>query len=193
MIDDERTVDEIVDEFFADEDEGVREEKTEAAGDGHKKPRIYLNRCRDCRTTFETPYVGGKYCPACKRKRISEGQKARQARERQERAAGAAANDRQVKSGNTEEPKEAETMEKDEKTVAEAWKSLGEPETEASKDPAAAAERESHLREPREVLMDLYSTVRSLARAAGLDPSRTIEALWEVDSIFGNVGSVGRA
>ena len=189
IYDDEKTVDELVDDILGpDDDEAVREEKTEAAGDGHKKPRIYLNRCRDCRQMFETPYVGGKYCPACKRKRISEGQKARQARERQERAAGVAANDRQVNTGNIREGKEAETVDKDEKTVAEAWEQLGAPESEANEarqDPAAAPERDKNA-----LILDIYNTVRNLARAVGLDPGKTMEALWEIDSILGAVSRV---
>lgn len=187
IYEDERTVDEPVDDILSP-DEPVRETETPSVGGAQmeksKKPRrVYLNRCRDCRQTFETPYVGGKYCPACKRRRISEGQKARQAREH-------AANDRQVKNGDIGKTKEAGTMENSEKTVAEAWKTLAAEETDASKDPAAERGTESRSREAREVLVDLYGTVRRIAQAAGLDPSRTIEALWEIDSILGNVARV---
>ena len=78
---------------------------------------MYLNRCKDCGHTFETPYVGGKYCPACKKKRISAGQKARQKREH---AVGPRENvARRV------EPEGAGDVENSRETVQEAWDRLG--------------------------------------------------------------------
>ena len=209
IYEEERTIDEMIDDIVrtGNEDESVRGEKTEAAGDGHKAPRLYLNRCKDCRTTFESPYVGGKYCPACKRKRISEGQKARQARERQERAAGVAANGRQVKTRNEEPQKGAETMENSEKTAQEAWNALAteesaascEANTEASPDPApermTTAEIADKLagglkREPGDVVLALYQAARDVARAAGIQTRVLIETMYELDCTLAHVGSV---
>lgn len=176
IYEDERTTDELVDEILGAGD-GVREEKTEDAQDGSRWdiPGEGTERatCRRCGGAFLKPPKSKRtLCPACFSASVSAGMKASHARRmenREKRKAEAEA-----------KRKETEDVEDKEKTVVEeAWAQLGEPEADTP-EPAP--------RRAQDVLLDLYSTVRSIATAAGLDPSRTIEALWEIDNILGAVG-----
>lgn len=201
---DEETVDKAIDDILGT-DEPVRETETPSTGGAQmekaeKSRKSYTNRCRTCGTFFETPNKYGQHCPACKRRRISEGQKARQAREH----GAAPANDRQMKTG-------------DEDPVQEAWAQLAEPTadfpagTPQEEIPEAAGpqenatrrvgpEPETPEREPPEpepttgtmtadredgawgVLSALYSETRDAARTIGADAADVIEALFRMNA-----------
>lgn len=75
-------------------------------------------------------------------------------------------------------------METGENQAQKAWDALGEPETEESK---PETKQDAPPRRAQDVILDLYITVRNVASVAGLDPSRTIQALWEMDNIMGSV------
>ena len=190
---DEETVDKAIDDILGT-DESVREAETQSVGgaqmaESEKPRRIYLNRCKGCGATFETPFVGGKLCPACKRKRISEGQKARQARERQERDASSvgAAIGRQ----NPDRPEENETHLYPTDELLAKWEALKEAEDTSSAPPAREPpERELEpgtMTADREdgawgVLSALYSETRDVARTIGADTSDVIEALFRMNA-----------
>lgn len=196
---DEETVDKAIEDILGT-DESVRGEETPSAGGAQvekaeKSRKSYTNRCRTCGTFFETPNKYGQCCPACKRKRISEGQKARQAREH----GAAPANDRQIRSGSAEQPKEAAEAEKD--PVERAWAAMDEAAEATGRAVKAVSEAERNAaapeREPepttgtmtadREngawgVLSALYSATRDVARVVGADPQDVIEALYRMNS-----------
>ena len=141
IYEEEKTVDEMVDDILGSD---ADESEARSAGPADGK-RIYLNRCKDCRQTFETPYVGGKYCPACKRRRISAGQKARQERVRQEQATAKndpAANDGQVNIGNDQEGKEAENVPRIWNDTQKQWEALDESAPAANETPPKKREPE---------------------------------------------------
>ena len=224
IYEEERTIDEMIDDIVrtGNEDESVREEKTEAVGDGQDRWDIpgegtVRATCRRCGGLFLKPPKSKRtICPACFSASVSASMKASHAKRRERREAAAAASAGAVQeetggrpmvapttgaasagpsrlppTGAAARPEENETHLYPTDELLAKWEALKEAEDTSSEPPEPEPpERapESHPREAREVLMDLYGTVRNLARAAGLDPSRTIEALWEVDSILGNVG-----
>lgn len=200
IYEDEKSTEELVDEILGAGD-GKQDEPTpdgsrwDIPGEGTERAT-----CRRCGGMFLKPPKSKRtLCPACFAAQVSAGMKASHAARRAKREARKAAaaepvgatigrpgaNDRQIKTGNIREGKEAETMEEDEKTQ---WDQLEEtaaaPEREPEEDERVMLE---NVREKNDVIIDIYRTVRSIARSAGLDPSRTVEALYEMDSIMRGV------
>lgn len=204
---DEETVDKAIDDILGT-DEPVRDAETPSVGgaqmaESEKPSRIYLNRCKGCGAAFETPYVGGKLCPACKRKRISEGQKARQRREHQLMQEQAAANDTQIRIRNNEETKKGKTVKNDEKAVEEAWAQLGAPEPEQNKPEPAEPPPEDMTkdelrgklakglkRDAGDVVLALYECIRDVARTAGIQTRIVLESMYELDTVLSHIGGV---
>ena len=204
---DEETVDQAIDDILSP-DEPVRDAETPSVGgaqmaESEKPRRIYLNRCKGCGATFETPFAGGKLCPACKRKRISEGQKARQRREHQLMQEQAAENDTQIRIRNNEETKKGKTVKNDEKAVEEAWAQLGAPEPEQNKpepaEPPPEDWSEDELRgklakglkkDAGDVVLALYECIRDVARTAGMQPRIVLETMYEIDCTIRQIGGV---
>ena len=98
IYEDERTVDEMVDDILSPS-EPVRGEKTETAGDGQDKERWDIpgegterTTCRRCGTIFLRPPKSRRtICPACFSASVSVSMKASHAKRRERREAAAAA------------------------------------------------------------------------------------------------------
>lgn len=82
-------------------------------------------------------------------------------------------------------------------TVQKAWDALGEPEAESrepEKDPADM-EMEELLRvmadglrrDTGDVILSLYETIRSVAKAGGMEPGHIVQALYELDCVLERV------
>ena len=178
IYEEERSTDELVDEILGAGD-GVREGETEDAKDRDRWdiPGEGTERatCRRCGAVFLKPPKSKRtLCPACFAAQVSARMKASHAARRAKREARKA-----------EAERRKETVEEDEKTQ---WDQLEEtaaaPEREPEEDERVMLE---NVREKNDVIIDIYRTVRSIARSAGLDPSRTVEALYEMDSIMRGV------
>ena len=199
IYEEEKTVDEMVDDILGSD---ADESEARSAGPADGK-RIYLNRCKDCRQTFETPYVGGKYCPACKRRRISAGQKARQAKvhaKEDQASCKQVASELQVSSDNPTPPER-----EPEDPVKKAWAELREESgwqigpvhnQDDKRDRPEDMETDELLRvmadglrrDTGDVILSLYETIRSVAKAGGMDPGQIVQALYEMDCILDRVG-----
>ena len=96
-------------------------------------------------------------------------------------------------------------MEKEPKTVQEAWDRLGEPEGDAPRPEGEALEKrpeemtkdelrgklaEGLRKSTGDVVLALYECIRDVARDAGVQTRTILESMWEVDSILSHIGGV---
>ena len=82
-------------------------------------------------------------------------------------------------------------------TVQKAWDALGEAEAEArepEKDPADMETDEmlrvmadGLRRDNGDVILSLYETIRSVAKAGGMEPGQIVQALYELDCVLERV------
>lgn len=82
-------------------------------------------------------------------------------------------------------------------TVQKAWDALGEAEAEArepEKDPADMETDEmlrvmadGLRRDTGDVILSLYETIRSVAKAGGMEPGQIVQALYELDCVLERV------
>ena len=110
------------------------------------------------------------------------------------------ANSRQMKTETDREGKEAETVQKAETDTQKQWDALDESapaanETPPKRDPADMETDEllrvmadGLRRDTGDVILSLYETIRSVAKAGGMDPGQIVQALYEMDCILDRVG-----
>ena len=214
IYEEERTTDELVDEILGTGD-GEHEGETEDAQDRDRWdiPGEGTERaaCRRCGGTFLKPPGSRRtLCPACFSASVSAGMKAGHARRveiREKRKAEAEAA-KSAGPGTARPEAKAEgagDMEKEPKTVQEAWDRLGEPEGDAPRPEGEALEKrpeemtkdelrgklaEGLRKSTGDVVLALYECIRDVARTAGVQTRTVLESMWEVDSILSHIGGV---
>ncbi|MBQ1788561.1 MAG: hypothetical protein II008_00150 [Oscillospiraceae bacterium] len=82
-------------------------------------------------------------------------------------------------------------------TVQKAWDALGEPEAEAREPEQDPADMEMDellrvmadglRRDTGDVILSLYETIRSVAKAGGMEPGHIVQALYELDCVLERV------
>ena len=187
IYEDERTVDEMVDDILGNEDD-VRAVETPPAEGAQTKPEERV-ACRRCGKMFARRMGSTRtMCEECFR--MSHSRKR------------PAANDRQISAGHAEPQKKAKPMGFGSGDVQKAWDALQEPETEA-KEPAEEKVPEEMTRdelkgalvaglrkEPGDVILALYETTREVAKAAGIQTRVVIETMYEIDCTLSHIGGM---
>lgn len=181
---DERTVDQAVDEILGSGP--VREAETQSTGGAQTEKatsgdepsrRVYELTCKDCGAKFGSEGPATRYCPACRKKRISAG-----TRKKAEPAA-------------PEDPVQKAWAELDEKATdaGRAARKAIEAERNAAPEPDPADMEMDELlrtaadamrRDTGDMLLALYETIREVAKASGRQPGGIIQTLYELDCIL---------
>lgn len=185
IYEEERTVDEMVNDILGDDP--VRDGETPSAG-GAQVPkaaagaepsrRVYELICKDCGAKFGSEGPATRYCPACRKKRISAG-----TRKKAEPAA-------------PEDPVQKAWAELDEKATdaGRAARKAIEAERNAALEPPDPEDMEmdellrtaadAMRRDTGNMILALYETIREVAKASGRQPGGIIQTLYELDCIL---------
>jgi len=197
IYEEDRTVDEMVDDILGTGDENVREGSTMSSGGGTVAKQAAVTpqeervACRKCGKMFKRrPGSGRTMCEECFRMSHARARKQ------------PPANSRQMKTETDREGKEAETMQKAETDTQKQWDALDESAPAANETPPERAPEDMTAgelvdalaagmrREPGDVVLALYEAARDVARTCGIQTRVLIETMYEIDCTLAHVGAV---
>ena len=211
MYEDERSVDEIVDEFFPDGGEKPEDEKNgeswQIPGEGTEQAT-----CRRCGGLFLRPPKSTRsLCPACFSAAVSAGRKRSHAVRRERREAAKAEYEAR-KAAAKNDPAASSRQIKPEDEAQRAWDALeetaGGDQTPGSFGPDGHQDdkrkrpedmttgeladklADGMRAEPGDVVLALYQAARDVARRAGIQTRVLIETMYEIDCTLAHIKGV---